>query len=97
MTLKAELRHYRGVECLHCKNPIPIPAVVEARENLLRGEDGAHSQASSRVFTLRCHVCHKEKPYRTREIVDFEGDSAMKVPPAGPAYVLLPLAKTAKA
>jgi hypothetical protein len=103
MTLQAELKQYRGVVCLHCKTPIPIPAVVGARESAVRGEDGAAilSQASSRVFTLRCHVCHKEKPYRTREIVDFEGSPEMQMPVPSPAYVRLPLssdrAKTAKA
>jgi hypothetical protein len=25
------------------------------------------------VFNVRCPSCHKEKPYRTREIVEFEG------------------------
>jgi hypothetical protein len=102
MTLQTERQHFRGVVCLHCTAPIPVPAIVGAYENTLRGEEQAESsQANSRVFTLRCSNCLKEKPYRTREIVDFEGSPEMNVPFARPTYVRLPLqseqAKTAKA
>ena len=41
----------------------------------------------SQVFNLRCPACHKEKPYWTREIVNFEGTPEHTVPPARPASV----------
>jgi len=102
MSLEIERQHFRGVVCLYCKAPIPVPAVVGAHENAIHGEEQAESsQANSRVFTLRCSSCHKEKPYRTREIVDFEGSPEMKMPFVRPTYVRLPQqnerAKTAKA
>jgi len=88
MTLETERQHFRGVICLHCKSPIPVPAIVGAQENAIQGEERAESsQANSRVFTLRCSNCHKEKPYRTREIVDFDGAPEMKMPFTRPTYV----------
>lgn len=77
MTLETERPTFRGVVCLHCKAPVPVPAIVGS----LQAADGEaeSSQRKSQVFNLRCPSCHKEKPYRTREIVDFEGtpESAM--------------------
>jgi hypothetical protein len=72
MTLEAEQQTFRGVICLHCKASIPVPAIVDDRSG-----DGAESTERSlrhsQVFNLRCPCCHKEKPYRTREILNFEG------------------------
>jgi len=102
MTLETERQHFRGVVCLHCKAPIPVPAVVGTREYAAHEEEQAGSpQANSRVFTLRCSSCHKEKPYRTHEIVDFEGSPKAEVPFARPTHSRLfrqgEQAKTAKA
>jgi hypothetical protein len=73
MTIETERSTFRGVVCLHCKAPIPVPAIVGS---LQPEDDGTESsQRKSQVFNLRCPSCHKEKPYRTREIVDFEGTS----------------------
>ena len=77
MTLETERPTFPGVVCLHCKAPVPIPPIVCS---LQAADDGTElSQRKSQVFNLRCPSCHKEKPYRTREIVDFEGtpESAM--------------------
>ncbi len=68
MTITTERPTFRGVVCLHCKAPVPVPAIVDS----LQPETDS-SQRKSQVFNLRCPCCHKEKPYRTREIVDFEG------------------------
>ncbi len=71
MTIETERPTFRGVVCLHCKASIPVPAIVG---NLQAANDGTESsQRKSQVFNIRCPQCHKEKPYRTREIVDFEG------------------------
>ena len=71
-TIETERPTFRGVACLHCKAPIPVPAIVKTLQG--SGSDETESsQRKSQVFNLRCPRCHKEKPYRTREIVEFEG------------------------
>jgi hypothetical protein len=71
MTIETERPTFRGVVCLHCKAPVPVPAIVGS---LQAASDASEpSLRKSQVFNLRCPSCHKEKPYRTREIVDFEG------------------------
>ncbi len=83
MTLEIESRSFRGVECLHCKNPIPVPAIVGGTDSV--PQEGQESLLEhSSVFALRCPTCHKEKPYRTREIVDFEGTPEVNIPQLWP-------------
>jgi hypothetical protein len=99
MTIETERPTFRGVICLHCKAPIPVPAIVGS---LQLADDGTESsQRRSQVFNLRCPSCHKEKPYRTREIVDFEGTSETAMAPERPTPVRwFPqdgIARTAKA
>jgi hypothetical protein len=71
MTIETERPTFRGVVCLHCKAPVPVPAIVRSLQ--AASGEAESSQRKSQVFNLRCPSCHKEKPYRTREIVDFEG------------------------
>jgi hypothetical protein len=86
MTLETERKSFRGVVCLHCTAPIPVPAIVrDIQEALLQAPEGARDK--SRVFNLRCPVCHKEKPYRSREIVNFEGMPVPVAPFAQPGSV----------
>jgi hypothetical protein len=87
MTIEeTERQQFRGVVCLHCKAPIPVPAVVG--HTGFAAHDGTESsQGNSQVFNVRCPACHKEKPYWTREIVNFEGSAQIAVPPAQPASV----------
>jgi hypothetical protein len=95
MMTSTERPIFRGVVCLHCKAPVPVPAIVDANEAT---ED---STRKSQVFNLRCPCCHKEKPYRTREIVDFEGTpETASFPPASSPVSWYPqggFAKAAKA
>jgi hypothetical protein len=85
MTIETEHPTFRGVICLHCKAAIPVPAIVGSVE---AANDGTEpSQRKSQVFNIRCPQCHKEKPYRTREIVDFEGTSETAMTPQLPAPV----------
>jgi hypothetical protein len=99
MTSNTTSPTFRGVECLHCKAPIPVPAIVS---NVQTANDSMEaSQGRAQVFNLRCPYCHKEKPYRTREIVDFEETFESKEAP-GPRtplnwYPRPGLARTAKA
>lgn len=99
MTINTNSPTYRGVECLHCKAPIPVPSIVSHEAAGNAGEQA--SQGKSQVFNLRCPFCHKEKPYRTREIVDFEGTPETTLPTERLAplrwYPQPGLARTAKA
>jgi hypothetical protein len=72
MTIETEHPTFRGVVCLHCQGPIPVPTIV-CNMQASAGEDTENPPKKSQVFNLRCPSCHKEKPYRTREIVEFEG------------------------
>ena len=85
MTLETERPTFRGVVCLHCKATVPVPAIVGSL--LAASADAESSQRKSQVFNLRCPCCHKEKPYRTREIVDFEGTPETAMSPERPAPV----------
>jgi hypothetical protein len=64
---------YRGVKCLSCKQPIPIPvAVAIVEEELLRDRAGSVEGLKCQIFHLRCRACGKEKPYKISEICEFE-------------------------
>lgn len=80
MTIETERPTFRGVICLHCNAPIPVPAIV-GRLQPEESEGAETSPRKAQVFNLRCPQCHKEKPYRTREIVDFEGTPEMALEP----------------
>ena len=100
MTLDTERQFFRGVVCLHCKAAIPVPAIVQNFQ-LAPAQDANASQGKSAVFNLRCSTCHKEKPYRTSEIINFEGIPAPVAPFAQPAsmrsFPLGGIVRTAKA
>jgi hypothetical protein len=72
MTIETEHQTFRGVVCLHCKAPIPVPAIVSSFQESSSDAAGS-APRKSQVFNIRCPQCHKEKPYRTREILEFEG------------------------
>jgi hypothetical protein len=63
---------YRGVRCLSCRQPIPLPGIVLDIESSLM-DHGSDLPHRDRVFSLRCRACEREKPYRTSDIIDFEG------------------------
>ncbi len=85
MTIETERPTFRGVVCLHCKAPVPVPAIVGSLQ--AASGEAESSQRKSQVFNIRCPSCHKEKPYRTREIVDFEGTFEAAMTPERPAPV----------
>jgi hypothetical protein len=86
MTIEAERPTFRGVVCLHCKAPIPVPSIVSSLQ-ACASEETESRQQKSQVFNLRCPWCHKEKPYRTREIVAFEGTPETAILPDRPSPV----------
>jgi hypothetical protein len=59
---------YRGVLCICCTQPIPVPAFV-----VIAKPESNEEQQRVRVFSVRCRVCEKERPYRSTDIVEFEG------------------------
>ena|ERR1700722_4072323 len=86
MTIETEHQTFRGVVCLHCKAPIPVPAIVSSFQDASADAAGT-APRKSQVFNIRCPQCHKEKPYRTREIVEFEGTSESAMVPVRPIPV----------
>jgi hypothetical protein len=76
MTQDVAKQTYRGVRCLSCRQPIPLPEIVANMEARGRRQDPGIQDGErhyNRVFSLRCRVCEKEKPYRSSDIIDFEG------------------------
>ncbi len=74
MTIETERPTFRGVVCLYCTAPIHVPAIVGSVDaSASEGEE--LSQRKSKVFNIRCPVCHKEKPYRTSEILEFQEEA----------------------
>lgn len=83
MNQQLEKQSYAGVVCRSCRQPIPIPTIVLSMESDA-GREASSSRESGRgrAFTLRCRVCDKEMPYRTSEIVEFEGTPRPRLSPA---------------
>jgi hypothetical protein len=59
---------YRGVLCVCCTQPIPVAAFVAIAE-----PESSEEHQRVRVFSVRCRVCEKERPYRSTDILEFEG------------------------
>lgn len=90
MTQDAVRQSYRGVICLHCKQPIPIsPFVASIEAELPASETTPLRHQKCQVFNLRCAACGKEKPYKIGEILDFEGSPATGTPRTEPASTYL--------
>jgi cytochrome c5 len=67
-------QQYRGVLCVHCRQPIPLPATVSRQASEAAEPESGNAEAmGSRVFTLRCRVCHEEGLYSERKIIECEG------------------------
>jgi hypothetical protein len=71
MIEELKTHRYRGVLCLSCRQPIPLPAIVNNLEAERKNDE--NEMRGALVFTLRCRSCDKEQPYRASEIVDFDG------------------------
>jgi hypothetical protein len=74
MNQEAVQQSYRGVRCLSCTQPIPLPSILIEMGSTLRGVSVRSDEHSARVFSLRCRFCEREKPYRMSDIMDFEGE-----------------------
>ena len=69
-----EKQQYRGVHCLFCGEPIPVPPRMVNR-GLAAGNQGSNSayDMSRSPFNLRCRACMKEHFYQISETVDIAG------------------------
>jgi hypothetical protein len=90
MTQETAQQSYRGVRCLHCKNPIPISRLVASIEaETPANETSPARHQKCQVFHLRCAACGKEKPYKIGEILEFEGTPLAGMPRAEPTSTYL--------
>jgi hypothetical protein len=89
MTQEQMQQTYRGVLCLHCKNPIPISPLVASIEAEPADEKTPMRHQKCQVFHLRCAACGKEKPYKIGEILEFEGEPVTGTLRAEPASAYL--------
>jgi len=64
-------RRYRGVLCGYCRQPIPLPGIVERLA--AADAESASADRKTRSFHVRCRVCEREKTYHTGDISEFEG------------------------
>lgn len=83
-------QQYRGVLCIHCRQPIPLPAKI-SRMSAGPMEENANIEPDPgpRVFTLRCRVCQEEGLYTESKFVDCEGTPRTRVSRSQKASPLL--------
>lgn len=84
MTQQSVQQSYRGVRCMSCRQPIPLPAFLIDTDSRIRTQQA--DEHSTRVFSLRCRSCEREKPYRTSDIMDFEGEPRLRGRRAHPLH-----------
>jgi len=73
VTVTTEQNHgYRGVLCIHCRQPIPLSDTAARTNRHLRGQEKS-TDTVVQTFTLRCRVCHLEGLYMPLDVVDCDG------------------------
>jgi hypothetical protein len=85
MTQDVAKPSYRGVLCMSCRQPIPLPAIVLSLVPPRGSEESTWTEHTERAFTLRCRACGRERPYRSVDVIELEG-----VPRLGVSYVRRP-------
>ena len=74
MIAEAEKQQYRGVLCIHCRQPIPLSASQVRKEKEMReSEANEVAELRSSSFNLRCRACHGEATYTPGDTIDCEG------------------------
>jgi len=67
-------QRYRGVLCLHCRQPIPLSPTVIRRIAELKGQEpNPFRELGSHAFNLRCRACEREGTYAEPNFIDCEG------------------------
>jgi hypothetical protein len=83
-------QQYRGVLCIHCRQPIPLPAAGSRPTTESEGGTlGKGHEDAPRVFTLRCRVCQGEGLYSESKFIDCEGAPRTRVSRSRKASTLL--------
>ena len=95
-------RHYAGVRCCSCGEPIPVPARIAKKATAPDAEASENSrEINPAVFNLRCKVCEKENFYGAKDVREINGEPRLTRPRARAAGSLLrpsvKLARTASA
>ena len=67
----AEAHKYRGVVCVSCRQPIPLPSKAAQRDAKFREQKSPDAVVP--MFTLRCDACERETRYMQGDVIDFEG------------------------
>ena len=72
-------QQYRGVPCLHCRQPIPLSYFAASKEcGFKEQEASGRDESAVRSFTvcsfaLRCQVCEGEGRYTALDVIDCNG------------------------
>ncbi len=79
MIAEAGKEQYRGVLCIHCRQPIPLSASQVRREKEMReSELNELTELRSTSFNLRCRACHGEATYTPADTIDCDGAPRMR-------------------
>ena len=74
MIAEASKEQYRGVLCIHCRQPIPLSASQVRKEKEMReSEANEVAELRSSSFNLRCRACHGEATYTPGDTIDCDG------------------------
>jgi hypothetical protein len=91
MIAEAKNEKYRGVLCIHCRQPIPLSASLVRKEKELReSEPSELNELTSRSFNLRCRACHGEALYTESDTIDCEGTPRTRRSPVRHSSLLKP-------
>lgn len=79
MIAEASKEQYRGVVCIHCREPIPLSASQVRKEKEMReSEPNELTELRSSSFNLRCRACHGEATYTPVDTIDCDGVPRMR-------------------
>jgi hypothetical protein len=74
MIAEASKEQYRGVLCIHCRQPIPLSASqVRKQKEMGESEPTEVTELRSSSFNLRCRACHGEATYNPADTIDCDG------------------------
>jgi hypothetical protein len=76
MVLEKSQDRYRGVLCNFCRQPIPLPGIVNRWGEQAQAAAPSSERALElleRSFHIRCRCCEKESSYRSSDVVEVEG------------------------
>jgi hypothetical protein len=90
-------QQYRGVLCLHCRQPIPLSSFAASKECGFNQNEASHRDDSAvrsftvSSFTLRCRVCEGEGLYTALDVIDCNGTPRIRSSQARKSLPILPI------